>query len=342
MRAKETPRISTTQIKNKTIYSGDIAMRLMMENWRRYLKEAEFYDQQPDYDKMPGAGKSVIVFDPETDYDKEGLTHGGVSHSIKHYMEFDSAAVQQAIQKAASMVSKFNNVFIKKAGGDDPVAQDDKAKQMIAQQPEMILNTFDMINDKMLNNEPLNDSEKQLLPLVQAIFTNYKQLAEKLLATALDVDGARETSQVVKLLETGKPIKFTAIYGGEGKVYALNPKDSAIVSYMGGKMSTFFKIDKRGVDKQKVVRYFTKGMEIKNPVVLEALQAWAGPAAAQPQQQKKKEKPQQQQQKKRPGDIVRRLKQAGKPDEQIKQILSKAFPNLPEAAVTNMLANIKI
>jgi len=62
--------------------------------------------------------------------------------------------------------------------------------------------------------------------------------------------------------------------------------------------------------------------------------------AVQPQQ--KKQKPEQQKQKPKPGDIVKRLKQAGKPDEQIRQILSKAFPNLPERAVDNMLANIKI
>jgi|ETNvirenome_6_85_1030632.scaffolds.fasta_scaffold04758_3 hypothetical protein len=42
-----------------------------------------------------------------------------------------------------------------------------------------------------------------------------------------------------------------------------------------------------------------------------------------------------------PGDIVKRLKQAGKKDEQIKQVLSKAFPKLPEKAVDNMIANIK-
>ena len=41
-----------------------------------------------------------------------------------------------------------------------------------------------------------------------------------------------------------------------------------------------------------------------------------------------------------PGDIVKRLKQAGKKDEQIKQVLSKAFPRLPEKAVDNMIANI--
>jgi len=56
----------------------------------------------------------------------------------------------------------------------------------------------------------------------------------------------------------------------------------------------------------------------------------------------KKQQKQQQKQKAKPGDIVRRLKSAGKPDEEIIQILNKAFPNLPQQAVDNMLANIKV
>ena len=300
-------------------------MNKLFENWRRFLNEIEFYDQQPDYDKMPGGGSTVAVFDVETDYDKEGATHGGVSHSIKHYMEFDSAAVQQATKKAASIVSGFDKVFIKKAATDGLMAQDEQAKQMISQNPGIMLNTFDMINDKMLNNTSLNDSEKKLLPIIKDIFAKYKQLAEKLLKDASDIDKASDANQVLELLNAGNSVRFTAKYGESEKIYALDPKSTAIVSYMGGKMSTFFKIDKKGANKQKVVRYFTKGMEIKNPIVLSALQQGAGPAPEQAQQQKKKQKPQQQQKK---GPNVRAMamgmQRGGKSFEEIQTQIKKS------------------
>jgi hypothetical protein len=274
-----------------------------MENWRKYLKEAdsqfvneiEFYNQQPDYDKIPGGGKSVAVFDMETDYKKEGETHGGVSHSIKHYMEFDSSGAQQAIRQAASIVSGFDKVFIKKHGRPDVVAQGEQAKQLVDQNSGIMLNTFDMINDKMLNKISLNDSEQKLLPIIKDIFSKYKQLAENQLSDASDIDKLSDVNQILKLLNAGNTVRFTAKYGESEKIYALNPKNTAIVSYMGGKVSTFFKIDKQGKNKQKIVRYFTKGMEIKNPIVLKAFQQWAGAGTAStPQQQKKKKKPPQQ------------------------------------------------
>jgi len=265
-----------------------------MENWRGYLKEVEFYDQQPDYDKIPGAGKAVVVFDPEDDYSREGATHGGMSHSIKHYMEFNPSAVQQAVTQVAAAVLKTDNVFIKKAGAPSVMARDDEAKQVINQNPNILLNTFDLINDKVLNGESLNDTEQKLLPIIKKIYSEYKNLAEEQLSKSSDVDNVGEAKQVLDLLEGGKVIRFTATYGESEKIYALNPQDTSIVSFMQGKMSTFFKIDKSGKNKQKVLRYFTKGMKIKNSVVLDAVQEWVGAAEKQPQQQQKKQKPQQQ------------------------------------------------
>jgi len=299
-------------------------MKLLFENWRGFLNEIEFYDQQPDYDKMPGGGSTLAVFDMETDYEKEGATHGGVSHSIKHYMEFDSSAVQQATKQAASIASGFDKVFIKKAGSEGLIAQEEQAKQMISQNPGIMLNTFDMINDKTLNNISLNDSEKKLLPIIKDIFSKYKQLAEKLLNDASDIDKSSDVNQVLELLNAGNPVRFTAKYGESEKIYALDPKSTAIVSYLGGKMSTFFKIDKKGANKQKVVRYFTKGMKIKNPIVLRALQQWAGPAPEQDQQQKK-QKPQQQ---KKKGPNIRALamgmQRGGKSFEEIQAQIKKS------------------
>jgi len=57
-------------------------------------------------------------------------------------------------------------------------------------------------------------------------------------------------------------------------------------------------------------------------------------------QQKKKEKKPQQKKKGGPGGLVKRLKGARMPDSKIREILSKAHPDLSEKDVDNMLANI--
>ena len=54
-----------------------------------------------------------------------------------------------------------DKVFIKMADRPGAVAQEEQAKQLVVQNPGIMLNTFDMINDKILNKIPLNDSEQK-------------------------------------------------------------------------------------------------------------------------------------------------------------------------------------
>jgi len=310
-------------------------VKLMMENWRRYLKEAEFYDS-PDEDK-PGRNQ-IIVFSPEEDYDVEGNTHGALSHMIKHYNEFAPEKVAAGLQQALKVAAAFSNFILKNAKSGAVIAQGDEAKK--AANENAMLNTFDLINDKMQNKEPLTDEEKQLSPPIAALNQEYQQLVDSYMSDATDLEEIADAGQIKQLLDSGKIVKFIGFYKGKPVQYFLNTSNTGLVAYKDGKVATLFRIDKKGNNLAKVAKYF--GDALKNKALGQALASYAGGSAEEPQQQQKKEKPQQQQQKKKPGDIVRRLKQAGKPDEQIKQILSKAFPNLPEAAVTNMLANIKI
>jgi len=159
------------------------------------------------------------------------------------------------------------------------------------------------------------------------------------MSDAIDVENTTDVDKIKQVLDSGKTIKFVGSYSGSPFQYFLNTSNTGLVAYQNGKVATLFRIDKKGNDLGKVVKYFSRGVELQNSALSQALASSAGKGEQQPQ---KKQKPKKQQQNKpRPGDIVKRLKQAKKSDEEIKQVLSKAFPKLPEKAVDNMLANIQ-
>ena len=283
-------------------------MKLILENWHKYLKEADFHDS-PDEDN-PGKNQ-IIIFKPQKVL----------------------AGLNQALEKA----KEFNNFILKSTKSGEAI-DGDEAKN--AANTNAMLNTFDLINDKLKNNKPLNDEEKQLESIISPLNAEYQKLVDSYMSSAVDIENVQDAAKIKQLLDAGKLVKFIGAYKGKPVQYFLNPSNTGIVAYKDGKVATLFRIDKKGGNLGKVAQYFSRGVELKNPAFAKALATYAGGNTEEPQQQKKK-KPQQQKQQAKPGDIVRRLKQAGKPDDQIRQILSKAFPQLPEKAVNNMLANIK-
>jgi len=312
-------------------------MKQLLENWRKYLTEVEFHDS-PDEDK-PGK-KQIITFKEDEPYDIEGKTHGGVSHMIKHYLEFEPAKVSAGLKQALQKALEFDNFFLMNAETRQIIAQGDEAKKVANE--NAMLNTFDLINDKIKNNQALTDEEKQLESIISPLNAEYQKLVDSYMSGAVDIENVQDAAKIKQLLDAGKLVKFIGAYKGKPVQYFLNPSNTGLVAYKDGKVATLFRIDKKGGNLGKVARYFSRGVELKNPAFEKALATYSGAKAEDPQQQqKKKKKPQQQKKKASAGDIVRRLKQGGKSEEMIRQILAKAFPNLAPQAVDAMITNIK-
>jgi len=309
-------------------------MKLIMENWRQFITEAPFHDS-PDED---GPGKNqIVVFDEEDQYGIGGETHGAVSHAIKHFKEFEPDKMKSGLQNALKMAASFDNYFLKNTKSGDVLATGDEAKK--AANENAMLNTFDLINDKSENQKPLSPEEEKLMSILGPLNGEYQKLVDSYMSSGIDIEGTQDAAKIKQMLDAGKIVKFIGKYKDKPVQYFLNASDTGLVAYKDGKVATLFRIDKGGNNLSKVAKYFSRGVELNNPAFKDALASYAGGATEQPQQ-KKKEKPQQKK-KAGAGDVVRRLKQANKTDDQIKQILSKAFPNLPEKAVANMLTNIK-
>lgn len=276
-------------------------MKVLMENWRKYLSqdsllEAEFFDS-PDEDK-PG-NDSIIIFNKEEKYDIAGNTHGGLSHTIKHYNEFEPSDVVSALNSAINK-AKESDKFILRNLKTGAMISGEEAKNSNSANKNAMLNTFDLINDKIKNNIPLNPEEESLKVFIAPLDQKYQSLVDSYISEAQDVDQIQDASQIKQLLDAGQIISFSASYKGSPKKYVFNPKNTGLIALSDGKVATLFRIDKTGNSVEKVIRYFGRNVEIQNAALKQALEASVGKAQNNnpPQQQKKKQEPQQQQKKK--------------------------------------------
>ena len=301
-------------------------MKLLIENWRKYLNkgqndsslvEADFFDS-PDEDK-PGKNQ-IILFNPEEQYTVAGITHGGLSHMIKHYMEFEPSRVVAGLKQALQKAATFDNFILKNVKSGQALSLGDEAKK--AANENAMLNTFDHINDKIKNNEPLTDEEKQLSPIIEALNQEYQKLVDSYISTGIDIEGVQDTAKIKQILDAGKIVKFVGSYKGAPVLYFLNAANTGLVASKKGKVATLFRIDKKGNDLSKVAKYFSRAVELKNPAFGQALASYAGVAPEQPQQKQQK---QQQQKKKRPNPkaMAIGMSKGGKTPEEIQAQISK-------------------
>jgi hypothetical protein len=237
-----------------------------MENWKNFLNEAPFYNS-PDEDK-PG-NKQVILFSPEFKYTKEGSTHGKMSHMIKHYLEFDNPAVKKGLETALNVARSFENFYLFHALRGELIAQGQIAKKKAT--ANAMLNTFDVINDKILTSEQLKSEEEMLLPIIRDLVDSYDALVDSYLDTAIDTDGTEDSQEIMALLNSGQIIKFTGVYKGKKKDYFFNPSNTGLAAVDGRKVATLFRIDKSGNNMEKVKKYFSRGVTVSNPALRQAL-----------------------------------------------------------------------
>ena len=243
-------------------------MKLILESWKKFLNEAEFTDS-PDADG-PGK-KQVIVFDENETYEKDGNTHGAVSHAIKHYAEFEKEAVDAALTQALTKAKTFDNFFLLSRKSGQITASGDQAKKSAAANNNAMLNTFDLINDKIKNNVSLLPEEEQLVGIINNLNSSYQNLVDKYMSSGIDIDQVSEPEKIRQLIDSGKVLKFTGSYSGSEFQYYLNTSNTGLVASQKGKVATLFRIDKRGNDLGKVAGYFSRGVEIKNPAFAQVL-----------------------------------------------------------------------
>ena len=238
---------------------------LLAKYIRELLKENVYYNS-PDND-YPG-NNQVIVFDDDEIYKISGNTHGKESHAIKHLIEFEPEFVVQVANEVISVIQTFDEVYIKNRKGS--ILKDgEKAKRNL--NVKSILNTFDFINDKIYNNEELNNSERELIPFVDKLTNKYDELVNYYISNHDDIDDISDIKILTKKLKSGKVLKFTGKYREMLFSYYLNTENSGLLAEFDGSIATLFRIDKKGARLDKVAGYFKRGIDLTNKSIIDAM-----------------------------------------------------------------------
>jgi len=243
-------------------------MKLLIENWRRFINEVNFYDS-PDEDK-PG-NNQIILFHKEFDYSKTpDMTHGKMSHMIKHYNEFENQKVEAACKQAIKDLSNFPEVHLFNLKSSALTASGQEAIKML--QPKSMLNTFDYINDKVKVGEQLSEEENILYKkYIEPLTKEYDKLVEDTMSQAIDISNVTSKNEIEQMFQSGKTISFIGYYKGSKKEYFLNTSNSGLVAKDGDQIATLFRIDKTGNSLQKIAKYFSGSMTVENQFLQEFL-----------------------------------------------------------------------
>lgn len=227
--------------------------------YTQYIKEFSFYNS-PDED-TPG-NKQFVAFKEDDKYTIQGNTHGELSHAIKHFGEFNPDALNAALNGAMNYVKTVSNPILKNINGNDIASGDNAKKQLTA---NAILNTFDFINDKILNKQELTPEEKEIeTKFLNQLNSDYNKLVQDYISSGVDIDNMKE-DEIKKLIDSNKKIKFKGSYKGNEFEYVLDPSNTGLLAKKGDNVSTLFRIDKKGNDINKIGAYFSRGVEIINP-----------------------------------------------------------------------------
>jgi len=231
----------------------------------QYINEFVF-NNSPDED-TPG-NKQFVAFKEDDKYDVEGNTHGELSHAIKHFGEFKPDVLNSELNKTIDYIKTISNPILKNVNGNN-IASGDNAKKQLT--PNAILNTFDLINDKIANNQELTPEEKEIKSkFLDKLNSDYNKLVQDYIDGGIDVNNMKE-DEIKKLISSNKKIKFNGSYKGNEVEYILDLSNAGLLAKKGDKVSTLFRIDKKGNDINKIGAYLNRGVEIKNPELKKSL-----------------------------------------------------------------------
>jgi len=228
----------------------------------KYLRlYEEFIFSKGKDDDNPG-NRQVIVFDDSEKYAVEGDTHAGLSHAIKHYGEFYPDRLNVILNDALDFIKSKPNIILNSTKSNELLAKGEEAKGLI--NANTVLNTFDLINDKILNNKELTEEEREIKEkFLNRLESEYNSLVDEYIENSVDIDGKTQ-DEIQRLIGSKTKIGFKGVYKGTRKDYILDPVNTGILSKSNNVVETLFRIDKKGGDLSKVAEYFYRGVEVES------------------------------------------------------------------------------
>ena len=203
-------------------------------------------------------------------YRFEGNTHGIVSHALKHLSEFDKpfvigivneiredmynyAKLQQEYRdkgEKGKLYDPYYKLAYYNKRIESKISVEDIQDYTVVHN-SAILNYLDLINDDVILGKrlpPFADYlQDEYFPRIKE---RYSQACEYYMRGAKELDGIRNVSDIVDILDNGDTVKFTAIYGKFPiKVYLNLKKQGMIIVGQNGKVNSAYRFSKAGREK---------------------------------------------------------------------------------------------
>ena len=214
-------------------------LNILMKLYKLIFEEIKF-NKGVDQDWPFQSGNNfVIIFDKNDNYKKEGKTHDGISHAIKHFIEFDQEKTVTTLNSYRNFLeANIRKIFLLDISGtiiDNP--------QIIInslQSNNVLLNTLDRINDKVLTGKQLNAYEVPGYRAAKTLFSSYKQIADKLIQRAIDTKNL-SMQELNNILKKKSVISFNAMFKGNSHKYVYDIGSKILVAFRdNGELNTMF------------------------------------------------------------------------------------------------------
>lgn len=218
------------------------------------------FEFSPDQDK-PG-NKQFITFSPNENYQLIGNTHGKLSHAIKHYEEFDVEGMNKILSDAMNFIINHEDIYLMSTSGKLLFEKEFVAEEITL---NAVHNTFDLINDKIVNGITLLNPEKKIYEhhLISLEY-KYEEIINQYLKDHIIIE-EHTLEDIQDLHQSMKRIKFCGVYDSQEFTYILDFSNSGLlVLDSDGNVSTLFRIDKQGNDLNEIRGYFSRQVQIVN------------------------------------------------------------------------------
>lgn len=160
-------------------------------------------------------------------YRVEGRTAGLWSHAIKHLEEVRPEFVANVVKQIKNTLvdyvksGKAPSDFEVRYFSTETTSKTKEPLKLINKAPQpAIINLLDLINDKAMQKKPLSEIEEKLVKHIKTLADEYARIIENHMKEAVNLDIARDTSTVMKLLNEAKTVSFyTSNQNQEMKVF---------------------------------------------------------------------------------------------------------------------------
>ena len=196
--------------------------------------------QDTDY---PFPHNNVILFDINEKYILKGKTHSLISHGIKHLIEWEPTFVKNILLSMRSKLKIELLYFFKQPNLIRELKKSDLTD-------EVLLNTLDLINDKLEINEKLYEMELPMKNILLDIRDRYKSWCSKLENAAIEIFDNDDYSFVENKINTSRVIWFNVSYRGVDMQNILDFRNNLYMSVHNGMVRTLFKMSDDFIQRQ--------------------------------------------------------------------------------------------